>query len=155
MPIEFNYRACTIPYKFPSNNPRKPTPTKLSWIDLFYNSTPSFKKRAESDASIPDAPARAEKFAQRYTEILEDLKKDPESHGSPPDCILLCRLRDQVLRELGFQYIFKKVKGSKILRSLFVVFGMVVLLCKAGSTGCWSLLSSAIPQLGLLPYKLN
>ncbi|KAM0962337.1 hypothetical protein ACFX2A_021959 [Malus domestica] len=67
MPFEFNYRACTIPYRFPSNNPRKPTPTELSWIDLFYNSTPSFKKRAESDASVPDAPARAEKFAQRYT----------------------------------------------------------------------------------------
>ncbi|RXH71330.1 hypothetical protein DVH24_018685 [Malus domestica] len=43
MPIEFNYRACTIPYRFPFNNPRKPTPTELSWINLFYNSTPSFK----------------------------------------------------------------------------------------------------------------
>ncbi|KAM0962336.1 hypothetical protein ACFX2A_021958 [Malus domestica] len=48
-----------------------------------------------------------------YTEILEDLKKDPESHGGPPDCILLCRLREQVLRELGFQYIFKKVKDEE------------------------------------------
>lgn len=24
----------------------------------------------------------------RYAEILEDLKKDPESHGGPPDCIV-------------------------------------------------------------------
>ncbi|CAL0303541.1 unnamed protein product [Lupinus luteus] len=24
---------------------------------------------------------------KRYTDILEDLKKDPESHGGPPDCI--------------------------------------------------------------------
>ncbi|XP_070670619.1 damage-control phosphatase At2g17340-like isoform X2 [Malus domestica] len=60
----FNYRACTIPYRFPSDNPRKPTPTELSWIDLLYNSTPSFKKRAEFDASVPDAPTRAKKFAQ-------------------------------------------------------------------------------------------
>ncbi|KAM1119303.1 hypothetical protein TB2_043466 [Malus domestica] len=44
-----------------------PTPTELSWIVLLYNSTPSFKKRAESDASVLDAPTRAEKFAQRYT----------------------------------------------------------------------------------------
>ncbi|CAN6544859.1 unnamed protein product [Malus baccata var. baccata] len=117
-PIESNYRACTIPYRFPSDNPRKPTPTELSWIDLFYNSTPSFKKRAESDASVPDAPARAEKFAQRYTEILEDLKKDPESHGGPPDCILLCRLREQVLRELGFQDIFKKVKDEENAKAI-------------------------------------
>ncbi|XP_009340789.2 damage-control phosphatase At2g17340 [Pyrus x bretschneideri] len=117
-PIESNYRACTIPYRFPSDNPRKPTPTELSWIDLFYNSTPSFKKRAESDASVPDATARAEKFAQRYTEILEDLKKDPESHGGPPDCILLCRLREQVLRELGFQDIFKKVKDEENAKAI-------------------------------------
>ncbi|TQE03224.1 hypothetical protein C1H46_011125 [Malus baccata] len=41
--IESNYRACTIPYTFPSDSPRKPTPTELSCFDLFYNSTPSFK----------------------------------------------------------------------------------------------------------------
>jgi len=42
-PIESNYRACTIPYRFPSDNPRKPTPTELAWIDLFLNSISSFK----------------------------------------------------------------------------------------------------------------
>ncbi|CAN0926990.1 Damage-control phosphatase At2g17340 [Linum grandiflorum] len=112
-PIETNYRACTIPYRFPSDNPRRPTPTELQWIDLFLNSIPSFKKRAEADDSVSDAPARAEKFAQRYSEILEDFKKDPESHAGPPDCILLCRLREQILRELGFRDIFKKVKDEE------------------------------------------
>ncbi|PQQ11634.1 uncharacterized protein Pyn_03588 [Prunus yedoensis var. nudiflora] len=116
-PIESNYRACTIPFRFPSDNPRKPTPTELAWIDLFLNSIPSFKKRAETDA-VDDAPARAEKFAQRYSEILEDLKKDPESHGGPPDCILLCRLREQVLRELGFKDIFKKVKDEENAKAI-------------------------------------
>lgn len=24
----------------------------------------------------------------RYAQILDDLKKDPESHGGPPDCIV-------------------------------------------------------------------
>ncbi|RXH88146.1 hypothetical protein DVH24_042217 [Malus domestica] len=217
MPIEFNYKACTIPYRFPSNNSRKPTPTKLSWTDLFYNSTPPssdncktppliikiilsfylkivfkalivlvesreelsliipaldrdspynvynpcnflffnlsiwqfppaelrretgdipwsflricdgldylvpkyvFRKRAEFDASVPDAPTRPEKFAQRHTEILDDLNKDLESHGGPPDCILLCRLREQVLRELGFQDIFKKVKDEENAKAM-------------------------------------
>ncbi|KAI4351892.1 hypothetical protein L6164_006196 [Bauhinia variegata] len=117
-PIDSNYRACTIPYRFPSDNPRKATPTEISWIDLFQNSIPSFKKRAESDASVPDAATRAEKFAQRYTEILEDLKKDPESHGGPPDCIILCRLREQVLRELGFRDIFKKVKDEENAKAI-------------------------------------
>lgn len=27
-------------------------------------------------------------LVDRYTAILEDLKKDPESHGGPPDCIV-------------------------------------------------------------------
>ncbi|XVF67113.1 hypothetical protein PTKIN_Ptkin10aG0094600 [Pterospermum kingtungense] len=126
-PIESNYRACTIPYRFPSDNPRKPTPTEIAWIDLFRNSIPSFKKRAESDTSVADAPTRAEKFAQRYAEILEDLKKDPESHGGPPDCILLCRLREQILRELGFRDIFKKVKDEENAKAISL-FPDVVLL---------------------------
>ncbi|OIW07876.1 hypothetical protein TanjilG_19977 [Lupinus angustifolius] len=126
-PIDAHYRACTIPYRFPSDNPRKPTPTEISWIHLFLNSIPSFKKRAESDTSVPDAANKAEKFAQRYTDILEDLKKDPESHGGPPDCILLCRLREQILRELGFADIFKKVKDEENANAISL-FENVVLL---------------------------
>ncbi|GAY46164.1 hypothetical protein CUMW_094880 [Citrus unshiu] len=119
-PIETNYRACTIPYRFPTDNPKKPTRTEIAWLDLFLNSIPSFKKRAESDPTVPDAHVRAEKFAQRYSEILEDMKKDPETHGGPPDCILLCRLREQVLRELGFRDIFKKVKRvESLIRGIF------------------------------------
>ncbi|CAI0471301.1 unnamed protein product [Linum tenue] len=117
-PIESNYRACTIPYRFPSDNPRKATPTELQWIDLFLNSIPSFKKRAEADDTVSDSAARAEKFAQRYSEILEDFKKDPESHGGPPDCVLLCRLREQILRELGFRDIFKKVKDEENAKAI-------------------------------------
>ncbi|KAF5745823.1 hypothetical protein HS088_TW07G01417 [Tripterygium wilfordii] len=131
-PIESNYSACTIPYRFPSDNPKKPTSTELSWIDLFLHSIPSFEypasplsnslcrhmKRAKSDPTVPDAPDKAEKFAQRYAEILEDLKKDPESHGGPPDGILLCSLREQILRELGFRDIFKKVKDEENAKAI-------------------------------------
>lgn len=124
-PIESNYRACTIPYRFPSDNPKKPTPTEIAWIDLFANSIPSFKKRAESDETVTDAKVRAEKFAERYGGMLEDLKKDPESHGGPPDCILLCRLRELLLRELGFRDIFKKVKDEENAKAISL-FGNVV-----------------------------
>ncbi|GAB2218177.1 hypothetical protein Droror1_Dr00001395 [Drosera rotundifolia] len=117
-PIESNYRSCTIPYRFPSDNPRKATPNEISWIELFGNSIPSFKKRAESDETVTDAKSKAEKFAQRYGEILEDLKKDPESHGGPPDCILLCRLRELVLHEIGFRDIFKKVKDEENAKAI-------------------------------------
>lgn len=113
-----NYRAGTIPYRFPSDDSTKPTPTELSWIQVFMNSIPSFRERAESDDTVPDAPSRAEMFSHRYAEILEDLKKDPESHGGPPDCILLCRLREQVLRELGFRDIFKKVKDEENAKAI-------------------------------------
>nr|1XFI_A Chain A, unknown protein [Arabidopsis thaliana]2Q40_A Chain A, Protein At2g17340 [Arabidopsis thaliana] len=130
MPIENNYRACTIPYRFPSDDPKKATPNEISWINVFANSIPSFKKRAESDITVPDAPARAEKFAERYAGILEDLKKDPESHGGPPDGILLCRLREQVLRELGFRDIFKKVKDEENAKAISL-FPQVVSLSDA------------------------
>ncbi|KAM1698179.1 hypothetical protein ACFX14_029347 [Malus domestica] len=75
-------------YRFPSDSPRKPTPVPASprppssptdspptvpasprplsspGSTSSTTSTPSFKKRAESDALVP-APAKAEKFAQR------------------------------------------------------------------------------------------
>lgn len=124
-PIESNYRACTIPYRFPSDNQHKPTPTEIAWIDLFKNSIPSFRERAESDTTVADAQRKAEKFAQRYADILEDFKKDPESHGGPPDCILLCRIREQILRELGFRDIFKTVKDEENTKAM-LLFGSVV-----------------------------
>ncbi|KAF3438778.1 hypothetical protein FNV43_RR21542 [Rhamnella rubrinervis] len=71
-----NYRACTIPYRFPSDNPRKPTSTEIAWTDLFLNSLPSFKKRAESDVTVPDAPIKAEKFAQSsQKEVAEIIRR--------------------------------------------------------------------------------
>jgi hypothetical protein len=33
----------TIPYRFPSDNPKKATPTELQWINVFLNSIASFK----------------------------------------------------------------------------------------------------------------
>ncbi|KAG5248199.1 pantothenate kinase-related family protein [Salix suchowensis] len=126
-PIETNYRVCTIPYRFPSDNPKKATPTELQWIDVFLNSIPSFKKRAETDSTVPDAPLRAEKFAQRYGDILEDFKKDPESHGGPPDGVLLCRLRELILRELGFVDIFKKVKDEENAKAISLFKNVVQL----------------------------
>ncbi|URE41803.1 AT hook motif domain containing protein [Musa troglodytarum] len=124
-PIESKYRVCTIPYRFPSDNPRKATPVEIQWIDLFLNSVPSFRQRAENDPTVIDAPIKAEKFAQRYTAMLEDMKKNPESNGGPPDCVLLCRLREQVLRELGFRDIFKKVKDEENAKAISLFEGVV------------------------------
>lgn len=38
-----NYTACTIPWRFPSDDPSIPTPTELSWINLLLNTIPTFK----------------------------------------------------------------------------------------------------------------
>ncbi|KAK1256522.1 Oligopeptide transporter 4 [Acorus gramineus] len=42
-PIETNYKACTVPYRFPSDDPRNPTQVELDWIDLFLDSVPSLR----------------------------------------------------------------------------------------------------------------
>ncbi|XP_004495429.2 damage-control phosphatase At2g17340-like [Cicer arietinum] len=113
-----NYGACTIPWRLPSDDPRVLTPTELSWINLLHSCIPSYKKRAETDTSVPDAANKAEIFAQRYAKILEDLKKDPASQGGSFDLLLLCRLREQVLKELGFRDIFKKVKDEENAKAI-------------------------------------
>ncbi|KAL5195808.1 Uncharacterized protein HKD37_20G057574 [Glycine soja] len=82
-----NYTACTIPWRFPSDDPSIPTPTELSWINLLLNTIPTFKKHAESDTSVPDAANKAEEFAQRFARIIEDFKKDPASQGVPLDVL--------------------------------------------------------------------
>ncbi|KAI5397760.1 hypothetical protein KIW84_063540 [Lathyrus oleraceus] len=79
------YKPCSIPMRFPSDDPTVPTPTELSWINLLYGGIPSYRKHAENDTTVPDAASRAELFAQRYAKILEDLKKDPASYDDPVD----------------------------------------------------------------------
>ncbi|GLJ23707.1 hypothetical protein SUGI_0449190 [Cryptomeria japonica] len=43
-PIETTYRPCTIPYRFTSDSPHKPTPAELAWIEVFRKSIPSFRQ---------------------------------------------------------------------------------------------------------------
>lgn len=74
--------------------------------------------QAEADESVADAATKAAKFAKRYGDILDDLQANPESHGGPPDCILLCRLRELCLRECGFRDIFKKVKEEENAKAI-------------------------------------
>lgn len=116
--VDYSYRPCTIPYRFPSDSPHQATPTELLWIHVFRKSIDSLRKQAETDETVPDAPAKAAKFAQRYGEILDDLQADPESHGGPPDCILLCRLRELCLQECGFRDIFRKIKEEENAKAL-------------------------------------
>ncbi|CAL0321099.1 unnamed protein product [Lupinus luteus] len=123
--VNTNYIACTIPWRFPYDDMNITTHTELSWIILLQSVIPSYKKRAERDNSVPDAANKAENFAQRYGEILESLKKDPTCQGVPLDIILLCKLREQVLREVGFRDIFKKVKDEENEKAIFLFENVV------------------------------
>ncbi|KAJ7555868.1 hypothetical protein O6H91_05G058000 [Diphasiastrum complanatum] len=125
--VEYSYRPCTIPYRFPSDPPQRPTSTELLWIQLFRKSITSFRNQAELDDSVSDAPAKAAKFAERFGQMLDDIQANPESHGGPPDCILLCRLRELCLRELGFRDIYKKIKDEENAKAI-VLFQDVVRL---------------------------
>ncbi|XP_039006270.1 damage-control phosphatase At2g17340-like [Hibiscus syriacus] len=76
-------------------------------------------KRAESDTTVPDAPSLQLKLRNMLKGMLIYLmtsRKIPipkaMEDGGPPDCILLGRIREQIIRELGFGDIFKKVKVS-------------------------------------------
>ncbi|CAM6104325.1 unnamed protein product [Calypogeia fissa] len=130
----YKYRPCTIPYRFPSDPPQA-TPTELLWIQLFRKSIPSFRKRAEADDSVSNAAAKASKFAERYAEILDDLQANPLSHGGPPDAILLCKLRELCLREVGFTDIYRKVKDEENAKSLALLEGVVATADKIQDQG--------------------
>lgn len=125
---DYSYRPSTIPYRFPSDPLHQPTDTELLWIDLFRKSIPSLRKQAESDDTVPDAPGRAAKFSQRYGDILDDLQADTENHGGPPDCILLCRLRELCLKECGFRDIFRKVKDDENRKAISLLSDVIKLV---------------------------
>jgi hypothetical protein len=41
--VDYTYRPCTIPYRFPSDPPHQATRTEVLWLELFRNSIPSFR----------------------------------------------------------------------------------------------------------------
>eukprot|EP00850_Spirogloea_muscicola_P003914 SM000016S01902 [mRNA] locus=s16:418468:422079:- [translate_table: standard] len=112
------YRPCTVPFRGPGDAPGELTPAERTWVDVFRRSIPSFQKRAAADDSVTDAESRAARFAERYAAILDELESNPESNGGPPDIVVLCRLRELVLREVGFEDIFRKVKVTENAKAL-------------------------------------
>ncbi|OAE26615.1 hypothetical protein AXG93_4542s1360 [Marchantia polymorpha subsp. ruderalis] len=55
---------------------------------------------------------------KRYGKMLDELEADPFSNGGPPDAILLTRLREICLREVGFSDIYKNVKDEENTKCL-------------------------------------
>eukprot|EP00245_Coleochaete_scutata_P016448 TRINITY_DN7690_c0_g1_i1.p1 TRINITY_DN7690_c0_g1~~TRINITY_DN7690_c0_g1_i1.p1 ORF type:complete len:370 (+),score=97.00 TRINITY_DN7690_c0_g1_i1:49-1158(+) len=121
-----NYRPCTIDYQYGERRQgSKALSTEKVWLDVFRRSIPSFRARAANDETVSNASVKADKFADRYGKMLDDLEEDCERHGGPPDCLLLCRLRDLCLRELGFDDIFKSVKETENKNALAILPSVV------------------------------
>lgn len=129
------YRPCTINHRSDHESLLEATKTEKIWLNVFRKSVPGFKKRAAADETVKGASERAEKFAIRYLSMLDDFEKDPESHGGPPTCITLCRLRDLVLRELGFEDIFRKVKDEENEKALNLLSGVLKIIDGIGNPG--------------------
>ncbi|CAI7873866.1 unnamed protein product, partial [Closterium sp. NIES-53] len=75
-------------------------------------------QQAESDTSVNNAAEKAARFEERLASLLDDFSEDPESHGGPPDVMLLYRLRDLCLRELSFEDIYRHAKDESTRTAL-------------------------------------
>lgn len=121
--------------------PRCICPGPTAWIDVFRTSIPSFRRRCEADALVPEPHRKtaAELFAKRYAAVLDLLERDPwadvdpglkiaglrtGSHlgaearrgaggGPGVDCLRLCALRDACMRQVGFFDPFREVKRKE------------------------------------------
>jgi hypothetical protein len=64
-------------------------PAAEDWLKIFYDSIESFKKTAEKDSGVEDAPTKAAAFAVGYRAKLDALKGSSDLLN----CLELCRLR--------------------------------------------------------------
>ncbi|CAI5948329.1 unnamed protein product [Closterium sp. NIES-64] len=120
--------AAVLALRCESDNPAHLTEKESALISSFRERIPLWRQQAESDASVDNATERAAKFEDRLASMLDDFDNDPESHGGPPDVMLLYRLRDICLRELGFEDIYRHAKGestSMALQQLLAVLAAV------------------------------
>ncbi|KAF8066326.1 damage-control phosphatase [Scenedesmus sp. PABB004] len=90
----------------------------VAWLDVFRASTPTFTSHAARDASVPDAAAGAERFAQAFTAALDALAAAPTRElpgfsAQPVSCATLCHVRERCLQDAGFRDIFKAVKQTE------------------------------------------
>ena len=73
-------------------------PSLEDWVEIFYNSIPSFVRTAEADESVDDSKSKAAVFATRYKEMLDNMMFGliNDGFGAWKDkftCVELCSLR--------------------------------------------------------------
>jgi len=121
--------------------------SKEAWIDVFARATGQFVNRARNDLASgrEDAETRAEAFERAFDAALEKCARAETSEeeiealcrsetngggafGAPwtgINCLELCRVRDGMLRRLGFEDCFASVKREENATALKALRGVL------------------------------
>lgn len=124
------YRPTTFDYDPPAADVAADgakRPGKEEWVEVFRKSIPEFKRRAAADPRVEDAEALAEKFAEEYdAHLVAVLAGDHAGlFDGAPTVLKLCKLRDDLLRRLGFADCFLSVKSTENEQALTVLPGVL------------------------------
>jgi type II pantothenate kinase len=94
-------------------------PTRAEWLHSFRRTTPEFRSRCETDTlAFPDETERlaaAARFAEAFAFELDALEAPSTAEIN---CLMLCALRDRLLRDSGFADCFKTVKAEENQKAL-------------------------------------
>jgi len=83
------------------------------WIEVFEHHLRSLVGHAAaSEGGGPEAERRAAELARRFQATLDRRKAEPDAFGEL-NILLICRLREQALRELGFNDAYRHVKAAE------------------------------------------
>lgn len=101
-------------------------PTLEDWMKIFYDSIKTFQKIASSDPKIRNAVQASERFAEKYRKKLDGvyqqvLDKEDNPNNELVNCLLLCKMREDALRDAGFYDPFYEIKRSENLKALAIL----------------------------------
>ncbi len=80
-----SYCPHTFNYSPPAHAAPATHPSRATWIDSFRRTTHEFQSRAAGDASVPDAAAKAARFAARFATELAALEAPPPEGARSAD----------------------------------------------------------------------
>ncbi len=99
--------------------------TRDYWIQVFVDHLPSLVRHAVgSEGGSDDARRRAEELARRFGAELAELRANPARRGRL-DILMICRLRERHLRDLGFADPYAPVKTAENAAALGLLPGVL------------------------------
>ncbi len=102
-------------------------PALTDWLNIFRESVTTFRRIASEDTTVPESERsfRAAAFAAGYLAILDKIEAEvansPDSMHPLANCLELCRLREQALRDAGFTDVFRQIKAEENDKALLLL----------------------------------